>query len=202
MTPAQFSDTFPHNAEYPGFRLSLFPKPPSSFVHSAECYWKQQTKAKQQRCLLDTQAPLVVHQRDVVSSCLRTSQFFSLINLAAATLSAHGTSMCHVIVSYFYTGWQVRQKWPNTGKRKKIMQNLNTQTHQTNATEKWQKHIKPGYKVTQNSPPKTQARNTSFKTTEEQWPLGGLDLLYQSRGSSPYLKDMGGMLGWKFSSFL
>lgn len=44
MTPAQFSDTFPHNAEYPGFRLSLFPKPPSSFVHSAECYWNSRQR--------------------------------------------------------------------------------------------------------------------------------------------------------------
>lgn len=57
------------------------------------------------------------------------------------------------------------------------------------------KTYKPRKQSDTKSPQKLQVRNTSFKTTEEHWPLGGLDLLYQSRGSSPYLKDMGGMLG-------
>lgn len=153
MTPAQFSDTFPHNAEYPGFRLSLFPKPPSSFVHSAECYWNSRQRQSNSAVSWIQKHRWLCVKGTLCHAAWERHSFFSLINLAAATLSAHGTSMCHVIVSYFYTGWQVqlRRKWPNTAKYKK---SCKTETHQTNATEKWQKHINPGNKVTQNSPQK------------------------------------------------
>lgn len=138
---------------------------------------KQQTKAKQQRFLLGTQAPLVVRQRDVVSSCLRTSQFFFFNQLSC---------------SYFVCTWyehvscnsQLFLHWLTSTTTAEMAKHCKTQRITRNKQQQ----------VTPNSPKKLQARNTSFKTTEEHWPLGGLDLLYQSRGSSPYLKDMGGML--------